>query len=83
MIELTTLQSTPTPLIVIIIFVLILVMYNVGYRIRTWVLKNNPDQSTIELNAINGTLLGILGLLLAFTFSMASSRFDSRRQLFV
>ena len=37
----------------------------------------------IDLGAINGTLLGLLGLLLAFTFSMASSRFDSRRQLVI
>jgi hypothetical protein len=46
-------------------------------------LKKNPDQSTIELGAINGTLLGLLGLLLAFTFSMASSRFDTRRELVI
>ncbi|HPH47558.1 MAG TPA: hypothetical protein PKU83_11140, partial [Chryseolinea sp.] len=83
MIELTTLQSTPTYLIAIITLVLILVLYNVGYRTRIWVLKNNPDQSTIELSAINGTLLGLLGLLLAFTFSMASARFDTRRQLII
>jgi hypothetical protein len=36
-----------------------------------------------DLGAINGTLLGLLGLLLAFTFSMASSRFDTRRELVI
>ena len=36
-----------------------------------------------DLGAINGTLLGLLGLLLAFTFGMASSRYDTRRQLVI
>ena len=83
MTEFTTLQSAPILLIVVIIFTLIIISYNTGYRLRSWVLKKNPDQSTIELGAINGTLLGLLGLLLAFTFSMASSRFDTRRQLVI
>lgn len=46
-------------------------------------IEKNPDQTKVDLAAINGTLLGLLGLLLAFTFSMASSRFDSRRQLVI
>src|SRR6188768_3680505 len=83
MTDLTNLQSAPILLVVIIIFTLIIISYNTGYRLRSWVLKKNPDQSTIELGAINGTLLGLLGLLLAFTFSMASSRFDTRRQLVI
>jgi hypothetical protein len=32
---------------------------------------------------MNGMLLGLLGLLLAFTFNMASSRFDTRRQVVI
>ena len=50
-----------------------------GHYIRQRTLRKNPEQSKIDLGAINGTLLGLLGLLLAFTFSMSSSRFDARR----
>jgi hypothetical protein len=55
----------------------------VGHRVRSIAIKNNPEHSKIELAAINGTLLGLLGLLLAFTFSMASARFDARRSSIV
>lgn len=36
-----------------------------------------------DLGAINGTLLGLLALLLAFTFGMSNSRYDTRRQLVI
>jgi hypothetical protein len=83
MVELTLLQRSPILGVVAVLFVLIFLFYLLGYRIRQGVIRRNPDQTMIDLGAINGTLLGLLGLLLAFTFSMASSRFDSRRQLVI
>ena len=82
MLNLSLLQSTSTFLITIILFILIIGFYLLGHRTRLSVIKKNPDHPR-ELGAINGTLLGLLGLLLAFTFSMSSSRFDTRRQLVI
>jgi hypothetical protein len=83
MIHLSLLQRTPAILLAIVIFVLLIVFYRVGYRIRKRALLKDPDRMATDLGAINGTLLGLLGLLLAFTFSMASSRFDTRRNLII
>ena len=77
--KLTLLQSSSTFVIAIVIFILIIIFYLFGYYIRQRALRKNPERSKIDLGAINGTLLGLLGLLLAFTFSMSSSRFDNRR----
>jgi hypothetical protein len=62
---------------------MIIVCYLLGHWLRKKGIKKNPEKSAAELGAINGTLLGLLGLLLAFTFSMASSRFDDRRALVI
>ena len=83
MLKLTLLQSSSSLLIAAIICILIIAFYLFGHDLRSKVIKKNPDYSTIELGTINGTLLGLLGLLLAFTFSMASSRFDNRRQVII
>ena len=83
MLKLSFLQSAPALLVAAIIFILIIICYMTGHHIRLNGLKKNPDKVGAELGAINGTLLGLLGLLLAFTFSMASARFDTRRQVIV
>lgn len=81
--ELTTLQNTSSFIIALVVFALIISSYWVGYRVRLKALRKDPDHSKTDLKAINGTLIGLLGLLLAFTFSMANSRFDDRRHLVI
>ncbi len=83
MLKLSFLQLASSSVIAIIIFFMIIVCYLLGHWLRIKGIKKNPEKSAAELGAINGTLLGLLGLLLAFTFSMASSRFDARRQLVI
>lgn len=83
MIDLTLLQRMPIYMVAAVLFILIFLFYLLGYRVRQRWIKRNPDESRSELGAINTTLLGLLGLLLAFTFGMASSRFDTRRQLVI
>jgi len=83
MVNLSLLQSTPTFVIASCLFVLIIAFYVLGHRLRTRSIRKNPDLAKIELGAINGMLLALLGLLLAFTFSMSNSRFDTRRQLVI
>jgi hypothetical protein len=83
MLEMTFIQRTPTAVIAIILFVLIIIFYLVGYRVRKKVIQQNPELANINLSVINGMLLGLLGLLLAFTFGMSNSRFNARRELVV
>jgi hypothetical protein len=83
MINLSLLQSTPTFIIAISLFILIISFYLLGNRVRSRSVNKHPELAKVEFGAINGTLLALLGLLLAFTFSMSNSRFDTRRQLVI
>ena len=64
-------------------FLLIVGSYVLGFRWRKRATKKNLTETSVDLGGINGMLLGLLGLLLAFAFSMANSRFDTRRELIV
>jgi hypothetical protein len=83
MMNFSILQSTPTFVVTIILFALIVIFYVVGHRLRSKAIKKNLTEATIDFGGINGMLLGLLGLILAFTFSMSNSRFDTRRQLII
>ena len=81
--ELTILQNTSSFTIALLVFVLIILSYWVGYKVRLNALRKDPEHSKTDLKAINGTLIGLLGLLLAITFSMANSLVDDRRHLVI
>lgn len=59
-----------------------LTLFAVGHRIGHRRLKKEDTAPEVS-GAIIGALFALLGLLLAFTFSGAYSRFDTRRQLIV
>jgi hypothetical protein len=65
---------------VVLLFLAMLVQLEVGRRIRGRHLALGEPGG---LGAIEGALFGLLGLLLAFTFSGAAGRFDTRRQQIV
>lgn len=65
------------------LFFILILAFMTGFQIRKWKLRNNPSKMKEELGSISSTLLGLLALILAFTFSMANSRFDVRRELAV
>ena len=46
-------------------------------------LGGDPDAPRVEVGALDGAVFALLGLLIAFTFSGAASRWDTRRQLVV
>jgi uncharacterized membrane protein len=54
-----------------------------GYRFGRRTIARSPAGSLADLGTTLGGLLGLLGLLLAFTFGMAGNRFDDRRKLVV
>lgn len=65
------------------LFVGILLLLALGRRIGTRNLKEEGEVSSKGLGALEGAIFALLGLVLAFTFSGALARFDSRRQLVV
>jgi hypothetical protein len=66
-----------------IVFVGMFVMLDVGRRIGRRRLQHDAEGARAGVGVIEGSVFGLLGLLLAFTFSGAASRFDERRQLIV
>ncbi len=60
---------------------LLLVVAEVGFRfgLRLHVAKHEGRKG--QIGGIQGAVLGLLGLLLAFTFAMAVDRYDTRRKL--
>jgi hypothetical protein len=65
------------------LFAGILVALEVGYRIGRHGSKRNPERGFEGVGAIEAAIFSLLGLLLAFSFSGATARFDARRQLIV
>jgi len=65
------------------LFVGMLILLEVGRRIGIRQTARDPDGAHTGLGAIDGAVFGLLGLILAFSFSGAASRLDARRQLIV
>jgi len=68
-------------LIVTIVIALFLSAIEIGFRLgrRGKAKGNEPTRS--QVNVLQAASLGLLALLLGFTFSMALTRFDTRKQL--
>lgn len=54
-----------------------------GWRIGRHRRARDPEGATAGIATIDGAVFGLLGLLLAFSFSGAAARFDGRRTLIV
>ncbi|HRZ32890.1 MAG TPA: hypothetical protein P5188_11315 [Flavobacterium sp.] len=79
----SSLQLASSSTISILLFILIIAFYILGHFFIKKAIRKDPEHINVELGSINGALLALLGLILAFSFSMASSRFDTRRQLVI
>lgn len=67
-------------LIALVLFVLILVANEIGFRVGVRIQKKSDQELRSQTNAIQAGILGLLALLLGFTFSMSLQRYDSRSQ---
>jgi hypothetical protein len=65
------------------LFAGILASLEIGYRLGHNNVKKNPDRAFEGTGAMEAAIFSLLGLLLAFSFSGATARFDARRQLIV
>jgi len=61
------------------LFAGMLITFEVGRRIGVARIKRDPEGLTKGAGAAEGAVFALLGLLLAFTFSGAASRFEARR----
>jgi hypothetical protein len=59
---------------------LLLLAVETGYRFGRWRHSKWPDERDQPVGSMVGSILGLLALMLAFTFSLAASRFEARRE---
>jgi len=52
-----------------------------GYRLGKWRHARTAEEKETPVGAMVGTILGLLAFMLAFTFGLAASRFEARRQV--
>lgn len=70
-------------LIVAILLAALLLAIEIGYRLGQWLADRTGEGPKAQIGAIQASLLGVLALLLGFTFSLALQRHDSRSQAVV
>jgi len=62
---------------------LLLGLAHAGYRFGSSFRRRNPELAENHSGSVQGAVLGLLGLLLGFSFAMAVGRYDTRRSLIV
>jgi hypothetical protein len=67
----------------VIIGILLIGVAELGFRIGHRLHAERDEARTGQISGVQGAILGILGLLLGFTFAMAVSRYEIRRELVV
>ncbi len=81
--EVTTWFSAGIPIIAVAMFAGTLVAIELGRSAGRRRAAEAGDKAHVGLGAIEGAVFGLMGLLLAFTFSGAAQRFEARRHLLV
>jgi hypothetical protein len=68
-------------LLALALFAAMVLLGMLGFNLRRWMHGKVEDESTLGVGSLDAAVFGLLGLLLAFTFSGAAGRFDERRAL--
>jgi len=72
------LYSHSSVVIVVILFIAIVVLNEVGFRVGNFVQSRTDSEVKSLTGSIQASILGLLALLLGFTFSMSMQRYDNR-----
>jgi len=72
-----------TSLLTLGLFVGMLVLLEFGRRVSAARAREEGEAARAGTSALDGAVFALMGLLIAFTFSGASARFEARRQLIV
>jgi len=65
------------------LFLGMVLFLELGRSLRLRMIEKDTEKTIAGLNVVEGALFGLMGLVIAFTFSGAASRFDAKRQLIV
>jgi CDP-diglyceride synthetase len=74
-------ESIPVLIIFLVTIALIVVSIELGYKMGTAARKRSLSEKTLPVSTIAGSILGMLGFILAFTFSIVANRFDAKKTL--
>lgn len=74
-------DAIPLPALAIGTLLLVLAAIEFGFRIGRWRRERSGTEHDTTLGGVVGATLGLVAFLLAFTFGMAASRFEDRRQV--
>ena len=74
-------DGLPLAALYIITAAIVLISAEAGWRLGNYRRQRPHHEKDAPVGAIVGATLGLLAFLLAFTFGMAASRYDTRRQL--
>ncbi len=74
--ETSFIYNTDATLLCLFLFIAMLLLIGAGYFLHI-----KTSLSDDGIGAVEGALFGLLGLIMAFTFGMAGSRFDSKRMV--
>lgn len=77
------LYKTDASIVCVILFFLMLAMVAIGQGLRTKFWKPEETETRGGVNSLLGALFGLWGFILAFTFGMSGSRFETVRSLIV
>jgi hypothetical protein len=77
----TALDRLPLWGLFLTVVVLVLAAIEGGHRLGSHRLRKGSHEKEAPVGAMVGATLGLLAFMLAFTFGMAASRFDTRKQL--
>ncbi|MGV8991081.1 MAG: hypothetical protein ACOH1Q_06725 [Thiobacillus sp.] len=66
-----------------VVFVLILLFNEIGFHIGRFVQGRTSNEIKSLTGSIQASILGLLALLLGFTFSMSMQRYDHRNQALI
>ncbi len=83
MTEQDILYSHSSVAITVILFILILIFNETGFRIGRFVQNQTDTEVKALTGSVQASVLGLLALLLGFTFSMSMQRYDNRSQALI
>lgn len=76
-----TVDAIPQWMLFVVITAAGLLAVEIGYRLGRWRHRHVTDEKDAPVAAMVASVLGLLAFMLAFTFSLAASRFDDRRHM--
>ncbi|BFU96514.1 MAG: hypothetical protein NTNFB02_32360 [Nitrospira sp.] len=75
--------NTGTELLLIGLFAGMMIALIIGQRLGRRDQTETTDSTLLRLTAVEAAIFGLMGLMIAFTFSGAADRYEMRRQLVV